>query len=111
MNNKQVEIGAANRKAVRALLRENLGISRKEIGQRLGLSAMAVTRHVTAIRAEWGGESLPTKRGLVGVVETFQSYGCPVCSGDCAAANPPVSLCPMQIARTAVEAAKKEMGE
>lgn len=25
-----------------------------------------------------------------------QSYGCPVCGGDCASANPPVSSCPMR---------------
>lgn len=28
-------------------------------------------------------------------VDTFMSYGCPVCSGDCGAANPPVYGCPM----------------
>ena len=33
----------------------------------------------------------------------FRNYGCPVCHGDCAAANPPVLSCPMQIARTALE--------
>ncbi|WP_424464522.1 winged helix-turn-helix transcriptional regulator [Paradevosia shaoguanensis] len=40
----------------------HLGISRKEVSERLGLSPMAVTRHVAAIRAEWGGDTLPTRR-------------------------------------------------
>lgn len=65
MNHKQVELGEKNRAAVRALLASHLGISRTEIAGRLGLSPMAVTRHVTAIRAEWGGLSLPTRRGRV----------------------------------------------
>lgn len=29
-------------------------------------------------------------------LDEFRSYGCPVCSGDCASANPPVILCPMR---------------
>jgi predicted ArsR family transcriptional regulator len=62
----QVEIGRQNRDAVRALMVSHLGISRVEIGHKLGLSAMAVTRHVTAIRNEWGGKSLPTKRAMGG---------------------------------------------
>jgi len=32
-------------------------------------------------------------------VALFEDYGCPVCHGDCASANPPVYCCPMQIAR------------
>ncbi len=56
-------IGATNREAVRALLRERLGISRAEIAKFLGLSEMAVSRHVATIRAEWGAATLPTRRG------------------------------------------------
>lgn len=56
-------IGERNRAAVRALLASHLGISRREIGARLGLSPMTVVRHVAALRAEWGGDTLPTKRG------------------------------------------------
>lgn len=63
MNWRQVEKGETNREAVRCLLKAHLGISRTEIAEILGLSKMAVTRHVTAIRAEWGGKSLPTRRG------------------------------------------------
>ena len=59
----QIEVGKANRLSVRALLIGYPGISRVEIAEKLGLSKMAVTRHVTAIRAEWGAKSLPTKRG------------------------------------------------
>lgn len=29
-------------------------------------------------------------------VSEFRGYGCPVCHGDCASANPPVPLCPMR---------------
>ena len=65
MTLKPVERGARNRAAVRALLVSHLGISRTEIAERLGLGLMTVTRHVTAIRAEWGGTSLPTRRGKV----------------------------------------------
>lgn len=37
------------------------------------------------------------------VVALFENYGCPVCHGDCASANPPVPFCPMQIARRELE--------
>jgi len=33
---------------------------------------------------------------LVEAAKAFQHYGCPVCSGDCGSANPPVMNCPMQ---------------
>jgi len=36
-------------------------------------------------------------------VALFEDYGCPVCHGDCASANPPVYCCPMQIARRTLE--------
>ncbi len=32
---------------------------------------------------------------LAGALEGMQSYGCPVCNGDCGSANPPVIFCPM----------------
>ncbi len=60
----QKEVGARNRTNVLFLLRTCPGISRVEIAARLGLSTMAVTRHVTAIRQTWGAGSLPTKRTL-----------------------------------------------
>ena len=41
---------------------------------------------------------------LRAALELFQSFGCPVCSGDCGSANPPVVTCPMQTARAALEA-------
>ena len=52
MNHKQVALGVENRCAIKALMASHLGISRQEIAERLNLSAMAVTRHVAAIRAE-----------------------------------------------------------
>lgn len=39
---------------------------------------------------------------LVKALETFRDYGCPVCHGDCASANPPVNSCPMQMAKAAL---------
>ena len=33
---------------------------------------------------------------------TFLDYGCPVCQGDCSAANPPIIGCPMQQAQAAI---------
>lgn len=38
---------------------------------------------------------------------TLRSFGCPVCNGDCSAANPPVMSCPIQI----TEEALKEHGK
>lgn len=32
----------------------------------------------------------------------FRDLGCPLCSGDCASANPPVALCPMREAHEAL---------
>ena len=64
MTSSGAAIGATNREAVRTLLRERLGISRTEIAKFLGLSEMAVSRHVAMIRAEWGATTLPTRRGL-----------------------------------------------
>ena len=36
------------------------------------------------------------------VVLRWQHYGCPDCGGDCASANPPVSMCIMQATRAAL---------
>lgn len=46
----------------------------------------------------------PPATGLVAALELFQSFGCPLCNGDCGSANPPVTTCPMQIARAALTA-------
>lgn len=37
-----------------------------------------------------------------------QSYGCPVCNGDCGSANPPVMTCPMQTIHAALAKARGE---
>lgn len=47
------KIGKANRKEVRWLMRTCLGITQREIAERLGLSVMAVNRHYNDIRKEW----------------------------------------------------------
>lgn len=44
----------------------------------------------------------------IAALEQFQSYGCPHCNGDCSAANPPVALCPMQMADKALHKARGE---
>lgn len=36
-------------------------------------------------------------------LRTMRDYGCPVCSGDCASANPPVNQCPMQMMTAAIK--------
>lgn len=58
-----------------------------------------------------GGDS-PSERekALREALETFQSYGCPACGGDCASANPPVYCCPLQEARAALLATPAEGG-
>lgn len=61
MNHKQVELGRANREAVRNFLSTYLGCTRVEIAKALKLSPMAVTRHVSAIRGEWGAAPIPTR--------------------------------------------------
>lgn len=43
-----------------------------------------------------------TNNPLVEALRAMRDYGCPVCSGDCSAANPPVSFCPMQMIDTAL---------
>lgn len=43
--------------------------------------------------AQWAISEIEWLRSAI---KDFQSYGCPVCNGDCAAANPPVMACPMK---------------
>lgn len=56
---------------------------------------------ITALRAALASKDEEVKR-LREAVLAFQDYGCPICQGDCSSANPPVSSCPMQLARTAL---------
>lgn len=53
MNYKQIELGEENRDAVREWFRLHLCGTQRECAKDLGLSDMAVNRHVRAIRAEW----------------------------------------------------------
>lgn len=61
-NHKAVEEGAENLKRVRHLFETHPGITRTEIASMLGLSPTAVSRHASALRAEWGAQPLPTAR-------------------------------------------------
>lgn len=45
---------------------------------------------------------------LYEALEQMRSYGCPVCSGDCGSANPPVVSCPMRIAARALAKVRGE---
>lgn len=53
MNWRQVERGEANQEAVRRFFAEHLCATQSECAKALGLSPMAVNRHVKAIRAQW----------------------------------------------------------
>jgi len=46
-------IGVVNRERVRRWLLAHVGGTRRECAKALGLSEMAVGRHVSALRAEW----------------------------------------------------------
>lgn len=52
-NWRQVELGAKNRVAVRRWFETHLCGTQSECASELGLSPMAVNRHVRAIRSEW----------------------------------------------------------
>jgi hypothetical protein len=43
---------------------------------------------------------------LAAALKDVQSRGCPICSGDCGAANPPVYSCPMHIIDAALAKAR-----
>lgn len=46
------------------------------------------------------------ERKLLDVLKGFVSHRCPVCSGDCASANPPVTFCPMTSAQALIAEAE-----
>ncbi len=49
-------VGEENRAAVKQWLKTHLGGTQRECAKALGLSTMAVCRHVRAIRKEWAAE-------------------------------------------------------
>lgn len=53
MNHKQVKLGEDNLSAVRKYFATHLCAKQVECAEALGLSVMAVNRHVETIRAEW----------------------------------------------------------
>lgn len=55
-DNPGARIGAENRERVREFLQAHLGATNREVALALDLSALAVGRHVRAIRSEWAGE-------------------------------------------------------
>lgn len=56
MNYLQVELGQENLDAVKKFFRTHLCATQRECAESLGLSVMAVNRHVRTIRAEWRGK-------------------------------------------------------
>lgn len=55
-------IGHENREAVRLFFMTHLCATNRECAAALGLSECAVGRHVSALRAEWGGKAIPKPR-------------------------------------------------
>lgn len=53
MNHAQIELGRENFEAVRKWFSDHLCGTQVECAKALGLSAMAVNRHVRTIRSEW----------------------------------------------------------
>ena len=49
----RIEVGRDNLAAVRAFMASHLCATQRECAEALGLSVMAVNRHVKEIRAEW----------------------------------------------------------
>lgn len=52
-NSPGAAIGHANREAVRQFFRTHVGCTQSECAKALGLSVMAVNRHVATLRKEW----------------------------------------------------------
>ena len=46
--------------------------------------------------------NFPKAQALADALRALRDFGCPVCSGDCGSANPPVTNCPMAAASAAL---------
>lgn len=73
---------------------EELAAENKQQFQMLANQARAI-KELQAALAKKDVELAEVKQ----TVALFEYYGCPICHGDCAAANPPVYCCPMEAAR------------
>lgn len=74
-------------------------------------SPLVAAMRYEADRAEQAAELAKWKalaETLAGALERMQWYGCPVCNGDCAGANPPVLSCPMQQCTQALTSYKEQ---
>lgn len=65
---------------------------------------MAVAVDSPFMVEQWNTRTVDTE--LLEALKAVRSYGCPVCSGDCGSANPPVIYCPMQAIDTAITKAE-----
>ena len=59
MNQKRIDKGEANYLAVLAYMSSHLCATQRECAEALGLSVMAVNRHVKRIRGEWRNDQTP----------------------------------------------------
>jgi hypothetical protein len=57
---------------------------------------------IRAMLAAYDALRLAAAAELRQALQLFVSYGCPLCNGDCASANPPPMNCPMHIASAAL---------
>lgn len=82
-----------------ATARAEKAVQKRDAAKRLLAESLAISGSaVEAMRSERArAERLEAALRLF-----YPGAGCPVCSGDCAAANPPVLVCPMREARAAL---------
>lgn len=76
--------------------------------------AAAISERVMRVAAEKALKSqdrADAVERLIEAVRNYMSFGCPVCSGDCFSANPPVSACPVREAQEAIDHALRIEGE
>ena len=78
---------------------------------RLGYHHEHPVTGVLVLRNPDGPEAATLLTEMAEALVLFLGYGCPVCSGDCGSANPPVMRCPMLTAYAALEARGLEIRE
>lgn len=64
---------------------------------------------VCDVRSEANAHLIAAAPELYEALVALRGYGCPVCNGDCASANPTVVGCPMQQASAALAKARGEV--
>ena len=116
MQVEQIDIDAVNAFQARSFeaLFRSTGPAKRPINEAHRLLAEAFARHRRQARAEQAAELAKFKalaETLAGALGEMQSYGCPVCNGDCGSANPPVMSCPMSQCAEALREYKEARDE